>query len=424
MGKIGEWSFGVLDYVAPFIRNQSPASTGAGLDDLISVDVLDDYSGVDPNQLDVFINGSQVFSGPGTFVSPYDGPSSSITTTIVDGYDGYNLVLDNISSFPDVTSFTVSVDAYDNYGNHGISSFNFRTGAVASYAMGPYEINLDLTFSGDMQQDDALVNPANYQFDLGMYARLVDIIDGYNIRLWVELFGEETSFTLTIDPDVVDLFGDSLISGPLTITPFASAADLTNFNKKVRTWRQSNLISADSERIYLAGTKGIDVFRKVNEINPVRWGQILDSYGVNAMFVANYDDDLVITDDQPPFLTNQSPTPGGTGTVSTSVVFTTKDITTAVEITSVTVYIDNVLAFSGGLNGWSNGYSGTIIVGYKELAFVITSPDPFVLNDTIAVRVVATDLLGNTLDVTYSFLVTPPLGFGFATFGTAPFGGI
>jgi hypothetical protein len=424
MGKIGEWSFGVIDYAPPFLRNETPTGTAAELDTLISVDVLDDYSGVDTSRLDAYIDGSLVFSGPATFVAPYNGPSSSISPTIVDGYDGYSLVFDNTGSFSYSTWHVVSVNAYDNYGNFGTGSFNFRTGVAASHTIGPFEINIDLFFTGEMQQDDELIKPTNYQFDKGMYARLVDVIDGYNIRLWVELLGAETSFTLTIDSDVTDSFGNSLISGPLTVVPFFSTADLGNYNRKVRTWRESNLISADSERIYLAGTRGIDVFRKVNETYPVRWGQIFDSYGVDAMFVANFNSDLVITDTLAPFLTGQSPAPDGTGPTTSSVAFTITDIGTAVEITSTTVYVDDILAFSGGINGWSNGYSGTITVGYRELLFNITSETPFTLFDTVNVRVVATDLLGNTLDITYSFLVTPPLGFGFATFGTSSFGGI
>jgi hypothetical protein len=287
--------------------------------------------------------------------------------------------------------------------------------------VGPYEINVDLNFSNEMTYNSALINPANYQFDEGMYARLVDVIDGYNIRLWVELFGNESSFTLNIDSSVVDIFGMP-ITDSVNITPFYSTATMGNYNTRVRTWRDGYLIQEDSQRIYLAGVKGIDVFRKQTAVVPARWAQIFDSYGIDAMFVANFPEDLVITDTVPPFLQNLNPSSGGSAGVDTSIYFEIADAITAVEITSVTVYVNGLTVFAGGFGGWSSGYSGNIIIGYKQLNLTLNPGSNFASGSTVSVRVVASDLLGNTMDDTYSFAIG--LSFGFGAFGSMPFGSV
>jgi hypothetical protein len=268
------------------------------------------------------------------------------------------------------------------------------------------------------------LNPAYYLFDNGMYVRLVENLGNNSYRLWTELYEGDATFGLTFSPSLVDSNGGSIYSDPITTTPFPSTADLSNYDGKVRTWRQSNLISADSQRIYLAGTRGIDVFRKISEVNPVRWGQILDAYGISAMFVANYGNDLVITDTVPPYLTDQDPPPVGVAYTSDPILFTITDFESAVEIPSTTVYVNDILAFSGGDGGWSNGYSGTITVEFRKLVFVINPSVPFIPESVIRVRVIASDLFGNTMDGTYSFTVTSPTGFGFAIFGTSPFGAV
>jgi len=427
MGLIGSWSFTIIDHSAPFLRNRVPdtSSFGNEIDTTIAVDILDGGVGVNLSTIDAYVDGVLAFTGGSTFIAPFNGPLSALTDVCVDGYDGYSLVLDNTADFITSTEKAIRITTRDLNGNQLDETYNFRIGVSATVVASPYEITLDINFSGAMSIDPNLQNPTNYQFDNGMYARLVEVISFTQVRLWVELFHSVSPFVLTFSASIADAYGGILVSSsnPLSIAPFQATADLTNYNGRVRSWRESRIIRADSERIYLAGSRGIDVFRKESESNPIRWGQILDSYGIDTMFVANFGSDLVITDTVAPFLTAQDPLPGGSTTTSAPIIFTIQDLTTAVEITSATVYVNNTLAFSGGINGWLNGYSGTITVGPKNLAFEI-SPPASLPSGSGSVRVLAIDLLGNALDQTYIFSVTAALGFGFGTFGSTGFGGL
>jgi len=408
-----------------FLDNQDPPhdSYGALPSTNISTDILGLYTGINLNTIDAYVNGALAFTGPSTFISPYNGPSSSITATTVDGYDGYNIVFDNTTDFSIGSAVTTRIVCQDNYGASIDESWTFHIAqTVLSLVHGPYEITFDITFSGEVSS--SALNPAYYLFDNGMYARLVEHMENDTYRLWTELYEGDSTFSLTVSPNLKDSYGGSIYTDPITTTPFYSSADMSNYDGKVRSWRQSNLISADSQRIYLAGTRGIDVFRKVTEVNPVRWGQILDEYGINAMFVANYTSDLVITDTVPPYVTDQDPPASGTSYTSDPILFTVTDVSSAVEIPSTTVYVNDVIAFNGGDGGWDNGYTGTITVEFRRLDFVINPPVPFTPESTVRVRVVASDLLGNLLDITYSFTVTSTTGFGFSIYGTSSFGGV
>jgi len=432
MGTIGTWTFGVIDYVGPFLRNADPVGT-VDPATLTSVDVLDDYSAINLSTLDAYVNGIQAFSGPSTFIAPFNGAGSSITPTTVDGYDGYHLVLDNTGLYPQSSTQVVAIVVSDNYGNTlnglvdpaGDYEFEIYTG-IASITVDPYEVTVDIKFGRPMTIDSALTSPTSYQFDKGMYCRLVDIVDSDNVRLWVELFQEQSSFTLTLSDSIRDADGYGIPASfrTATLSPFYSTATMSNYNGRVRSWHESRLVTSDSQRIYLSGTRGIDVFRRVNVSTPARWAQILDAYGINAMFVANFPNDLVITDTDPPYLTGQSPLPGGTASPSDSIAFTVADLITSVEPTSVTVYVDGIVVFAGGFGGWQSGYSGTAAVGYQQVSFVIEPPSPLVLGSTVSVRVVASDLLGNELNTMYTFSVSASLAFGFMPFGFGGFGGV
>jgi hypothetical protein len=429
MGFIGQWTFEVQDYIAPWLDNQDPVGSGAALDDNISFDVLDDYSGVNVNIFDAYVDNVMVFSGPSTFIAPYDGPSSAITPTIVDGYDGYHLVLDNSGTFISSTSYIVRVVAEDSYGNQLDDYFSFSTlrqTGILSIEVVLYEITLDVTFTDPMLQNEELINPANYTFDKGMYARKVDIINSDEVRLWVELFHSNDLFTLTVGDDVKDIDGNSLVSNTGTIAPFKANATFTNYNGMVRTWRESSYVFSDTQRVYLSGSRGIDAFKKNSSTTHSTWGQIFDAYGVNTMYLANFPSDVEITDSDPPYLTDQVPEPSSISTVtSTRIAFKVRDDTTAVEITSLTIYINNTLVFNGNYGGWSSNWSGIIDVEHKQLAVELWSDYTFTAGTTISIRVLGSDLLGNDFDTTYSYRIVAPIGgFGGVPFGTSPYGGI
>jgi hypothetical protein len=420
MGKILGWVFGIRDYRAPWVQDQRP-SVPADRAAIASFNVLDDYSGVWPDRINVRIDSVPAFSGPSTFLAPFD-LLSSITPVIINGYDGYNLRFVRNDLYDHNTTHCVDIEGCDNYSkscpvgdeNCFYDSYNYcykisRLAKMIDLRPNLYEITLDLKFDTLMMQDDNLRNSANYHFDNGMYARKVDIIDGYNVRLWVELF-YGSDFILTADQNIINADGYSL---PLNddsygISPFQSDATFSNYNGMVRTWHESGNIMSDSERIYLASTKGIDVFAKLyNSSGFFRWGHIFDEYGIDAMYVANYPSDLEITDTVAPFLANIVPSPSSFAPANTHISFDVVDTITAVEITTLRVYINGGLAFSGGYSGWQSGWFGEINIGYRQLSVELWPDVNFTSGLTVTVRIVASDFMGNEMDESYSFFINP-----------------
>jgi hypothetical protein len=295
---------------------------------------------------------------------------------------------------------------------------------ILSAEVSEFEIAIDVIFDNYMTLDAALINPANYTFDNGAYSRLVDVLDINTVRIWVELFYNNLSFTLTVS-NVIDGYGSSILppDNSIIVSPFYSATNIniTNYNGKVRTWHDSSFIAADSQRVYLAGTKGIDVFRKLTPTSFLRWAQIYDAYGIDSMFVANFPNDIIFNDQNRPTVTNLDPNIADIAMPSTHITFDILDLSTAVEITEVKVYINSEIAFRGDYGGWYNGYSGNINIGYKTLSFDIWPSTDFELESTVSVRVFAKDLIG--LYVNYSYVFYIDAEFGFGEFGFISFGG-
>lgn len=400
----------LVDFNSPFVLNLSPVDGETGLSGLveISMDILDDIS-VDINTIKIMVDDEYAFIGPATFHSNWNSLENSITPISIDEYNGYHLVVKRSSLFDPRTYHSIRVLASDQNTNSLDQTTYFTTGSsISSVSAGIYEINLTVTYTHDMLVNSALFSPANYQFNNGMYARNATLIDNKNVLLEVENFHTFEEFTLTVNSNIKDdAYGDSLPIpySSIDFGPFQSDANISNFNGKIRTWRSGNVIQADSERIYIAGDRGIDVFRKLNPSNPVRWGQILDEYGAQAMFVLNYPNDLVITDTLPPYLIDLNPDENATVPSVSTIELTITDLNTAVEPTSTTIYVNNNLVFRGSYGGWVNNYSGNLIVEYQKLNFTLIPPIAFSINDVIIVRVLATDLLGNSLDKTYQFSI-------------------
>jgi hypothetical protein len=276
---------------------------------------------------------------------------------------------------------------------------------LTSVSQEPYEITLDLTFSDALWVDAELTNSANYTLSNSAYVRKVDILADNQLRLWVEKFYGHLTFVLNI-VNVRDIYGDLIIGVPVTISPFYSTANISNYNGLIRTSHDDRFVTMDTQRIYLAGAQGIDVFRRERVLGKKTWGQVFDGYGINAFFVANYPSDLVITDTHSPYISYANPASGGTTTnVNTHIIFVIYDVTTATEITTTLIYVNGIVAFNGS-SGWQNNFCGSITVAYQRLVFNIWHRVPFALG-AVTVRVIASDLLSNAMDQSYSFTIIP-----------------
>jgi hypothetical protein len=410
----------------PIFYNIYPVvgSTCNLIDGYTSVDIIDEY-GIDVSKVDAYVNDSLVFAGPSTFYSPYTGTITSLTS--IDGYDGYSGYRLSLT-YPEQNSyFSVRVTAVNNLDSYGEDSWNFSSiTSVEQASANPYEINLRIVFGGPILIDDNFTNVTNYQFTNGMYARYAEIPETFGnyaneIILWVELFYGQTTFQLSVN-SLTDAYGCP-VSATYNVVPFNSIADMTNYNGTVRTWHASNVIQSDSQRIYLAGDGGIDVFRKTSPSTVSRWGQIFDSYGVQSMFVSNFGTDYSFTDTSPPIIFNRDPAPSALWDNIGPITFSIADINTAVEIVNLYISINDINIFNGSSGGFKNGYYGNILVGYKNLSVVIYPPAEFPSGSDVYVNVIATDLLSNSLNTTYKFSIgIADTGFGVGQFGLFAFG--
>lgn len=415
-------------HIPPFITNEDPDINATGVDGYtdISVDILGSY-GIYQWSVDGYVNGELAFSGPDTFYAPYDGESSSIVPISEDGYDGYRLVLDCTEMLPPSTTYTIRILASDAY-NSLDESYRFRTGiGIVSIEPILYEITLDVTFTDIIANTSANLSSANYMFNHGMYARYVQRISDTVVRLWVELFQDYEEFSFSTI-NVTDSYGNSIPSSYNTKTfgPFQSGAMITNFDGKVRSWHESKYISADTKRVYLAGTKGIDVLNRqsLTSTTTTKWAQIFDSYGIESMYVAHFGGDFTFHDTDPPYISYANPAAESEADPDTNITFIISDDTTNINAIDIEVYINAELAFLGRTGGWVNGYSGIVLTRHKRLSVLITPPVPYNDGDEVNVRVVAEDLFGNELDTSYKFYVVVVEGyFGVSEFGTSYYGG-
>lgn len=424
----------------PEVINKSPLENekGIGGDALVSFDIYDADDDLVVDSLLVYINGDLAFSGPDVFHSPYNGPLSLITVKEIGGTEGYNVVVNYTGEYISNTNISIRVYVEDAIGNITDDTWYFDTGnRIITIEPSLYEFIFDVSFEQPFLINSAVIEPANYIFTKGMYARKAQVLSTSTVRLWVELFNSNQSFSLSVSPDILDVDGKSIPNSynKIDFSPFVSLADISNFNGRIKTWRDMYVVEADRNCIYLGGSKGIDVFNKKNGC----WAQIFNNENkINSMFVANFgiedkpwghvifNKDYVFTEKNPPYLFNVSPADGSIAPYNSTILFCVGDEELAVDPTALKVFVNNILAFNGESGGWANGYSGFIEVHYKYLEVAIKPKEPFGLGEVVKVRVVAKDLVSNILDTNYSYQVTTApvemVGWGFAKWGRSDFG--
>jgi hypothetical protein len=279
--------------------------------------------------------------------------------------------------------------------------------ALVLATIDPYETTLKLVFSGAMEPF-SLLDASLFQLSNGAYTRKVDILDAYQVRLWVERFQGTGPFTLVVSNTVKDTHDGYLIGAGGSFEIFQSNALFSNTDGLICSWHDSRRVTRDGQRLYLAGARGLDVFdERFGIMRPNRWGQILDAFGITAMCLVKIGDGYEFFESDVPTLHDQIPAPGATVPSPDIIRFSIVDNITSIETVSLAVYVDEMLVFSGGSDGWADNWGGQITVHPHKLEVELYPSQPFTPGARVLLRVLATSLLDNEVDRTYSFNITP-----------------
>ncbi len=129
----GDYQLGDFeDLTPPTLRNKNPDAYSGQVSknlSLITVDIVDPGSAaLQRSSIDAYVDNVNVYNGlTNTFFAPWNGPSSTITQTTVDGYDGYHLILNYTGSqFSSYKNILFRVRAYDDVNNVYDNTYSFR----------------------------------------------------------------------------------------------------------------------------------------------------------------------------------------------------------------------------------------------------------------------------------------------------------
>ena len=86
-----------------------------------------------------------------------------------------------------------------------------------------------------------------------------------------------------------------------------------------------------------------------------------------------------------------------------SPVVAIEDDVNSIDLTTVSIWVDSVLAYDGATDTWQTGFTGSWSGDASKYTFTINPDDPFAMLDTIPIRVYAENDVGHILDQTYSF---------------------
>lgn len=114
------YTFRIEDFEPPIFSNRNPAAgaTNVNQDTFVNLDIHDQGSGLDLDTLTATIDGFLAYDGASdTFFYPFNGPGSSFASQVVDGYDGYRLIVDKVVSYRSFGTVSVTVNVDDKEGN-------------------------------------------------------------------------------------------------------------------------------------------------------------------------------------------------------------------------------------------------------------------------------------------------------------------
>lgn len=116
------WSFRTEDLYPPSYKVATvlpvPGTDGADPNAIVQIEIYDTGSGVKQTSIHAWVDGVHAYDGTtDTFAVGFNGPLSSVTAAIIDGYDGYKIVVDKETPFGSGSTILAEVYATDNEDN-------------------------------------------------------------------------------------------------------------------------------------------------------------------------------------------------------------------------------------------------------------------------------------------------------------------
>ena len=337
----------------PFIESRTPSSDSNGIefDTSITFDVVDAESYVRTDMIDAYVNDALAFSGPNTFISPYNGPGSSITfisNGSIDGYDAYRVVLDKTTEYDFNSINSVRCTALD-YGYNEIDeTWYFHTGSLFFDNQDPYN-EVRVSFSNKQMKLDVISAQAAASSYIDAY---VDGVLAFSNEIFYSPFDGPDAYFGTVNIDGYDgyriiLDNSNDWSSYQTIIIDAYAEDAYGFVVS-ETW------SFRIQDIYSPKYKVSSVFPQSNAVN------------VNP---------------------------------NTNIKIDIYDEDSGIDPTTIDAYLNEVRIYNGATDSFISGYDGSVVEvdvdGYDGYRAIIDKIDPYNSGQRIAVKIYARDNEGN-----------------------------
>lgn len=346
------WSF-TPDTTAPYLTDINPDETWVCPTALITYDILDVCAGVKENTLDAYVDGYWALR-KGVFADAYDGALSLITPISVGGQDGYEVVIDNTSTYANTP---VIVDAYgdDGYGNSLWDTWYFFVDYVPPSIDGY----------------DPASGATNQWSNTAITFNVKDVQTG-------------------ISQSSIDAYvGDSWVYDGSTDT-FKSPYDTSSTITPVSDGYQLYLVNDNED---YTGTVEVDAYAADvcgNARSPSSW-----SFSIDAI---------------DPYLDGYTPAAGTTAESNSLIVITMKDDETAVDPTSIDAYVDGTWAYDGATDTFKSTFGGasseltSVTDGYKLTLHNTT----FYKSSPVSVQIYFTDRGSNTVTDSWDWSIEVP----------------
>lgn len=119
---VDDWSFRTEDLYPPGYKVTSvmpvPGTLGTNPSTLVQIEIYDTGSGVDPSSIHAWVDGIHAYDGStGIFATGFDGPQSAVTPEIIDGYNGYKILIDKKTPYKSGSTIVAQIYAEDYEGN-------------------------------------------------------------------------------------------------------------------------------------------------------------------------------------------------------------------------------------------------------------------------------------------------------------------